>query len=185
MVPERPGEASSSSGLQSSEAACGVGFCRRAYRRKDGNRVYFQADPACPFLGDLQALVAKTVGLVDVVREAISPLQGRIRVAFVYGSVATSSERSSSDVDLVIVGEVGLADVSPLLDVAEERLGRPVNANVYSCQEFAKKLDEKSHFLGAILKRSKLFVVGDPHDLERIAGEESGRGPRNQSRRTR
>ena len=54
-------------------------------RRKDGNRVYFQANPECPFLGDLQGLLAKTVGLVDVVREAVAPLEARIRVAFITG----------------------------------------------------------------------------------------------------
>jgi hypothetical protein len=32
-------------------------------RRKEGNRVYFQANPDCPFLPELQGLMAKTVGL--------------------------------------------------------------------------------------------------------------------------
>ena len=38
-------------------------------RRKDGNRVYYQADPQCPFLRELQGIIAKTVGLADVLRE--------------------------------------------------------------------------------------------------------------------
>jgi len=139
-------------------------------RRKDGNRVYFQADPDCPFLGELQGLLAKTVGLVDVVREALAPLEARVRVAFIYGSVANSSEHSSSDVDLLAIGDVGLADMSPHLDLAEQRLGRPVNANVYSPEDFARKLAEKNHFLTSVLKKSRLFVIGKSHDLERLAG---------------
>jgi DNA-binding IclR family transcriptional regulator len=43
-------------------------------RRKEGNRVYFRANPDCPFLPELQGLIAKTVGLVDVARDALSPL---------------------------------------------------------------------------------------------------------------
>ncbi|HLA84500.1 MAG TPA: winged helix-turn-helix domain-containing protein [Thermoguttaceae bacterium] len=38
-------------------------------RRKDGNRVYYQADPICPFLSELQGLIRKTAGQVDVLRE--------------------------------------------------------------------------------------------------------------------
>jgi predicted nucleotidyltransferase len=139
-------------------------------RRKDGNRVYFQADPDCPFLGELQGLLAKTVGLVDVVREALAPLEARIRVAFIYGSVANSSEHSSSDVDLLAIGDIGLADMSPRLDVAEQRLGRPVNANVYSPDDFAQRLAEKNHFLTSVLKKDRLFVMGESDDLERLAG---------------
>ena len=142
-------------------------------RRKDGNRVYFQANPDCPFLGELQGLLAKTVGLVDVVREALATVEDRIRVAFIYGSVAKSSEQASSDVDLLAVGDVGLSDLSPLLDVAEERLGRPVNVNVYSREELVKKLAEKNHFLTSVLKKSKLFVIGKPNDLERLAGKKT------------
>jgi len=142
-------------------------------RRKDGNRIYFQANPDCPFLAELQGLIAKTVGLVDVVREAISPLKGKIQAAFIYGSVAKSSEHSLSDVDLLVVGDLGLEQISPLLDTAEEKLGRPVNANVYTPADFAKKLADKNHFLTSVLKKSKLFVIGKPNDLERIAGQKT------------
>ena len=154
-------------------------------RRKDGNRVYFQANPECPFLPDLQGLLAKTVGLVDVLREALAPLETRIQVAFIYGSVARSSERSGSDVDLIAIGDLGLADVSPLLDAAEERLGRPVNTNVYSPADYARQVAEKNHFLTSVLKRPKLFVLGKPHDLERLAGQKPGRAPRDQQGRAR
>ena len=103
-------------------------------------------------------------------REALTPLEARVWVAFIYGSVADSSEHSSSDVDLLAIGGVGLADMSPHLDLAEQRLGRPVNANVYSPEDFARKLAEKNHFLTSVLKKSRLFVIGNSHDLERLAG---------------
>ena len=142
-------------------------------RRKEGNRVYFQANPDCPFLPELQGLMAKTVGLVDVLREALAPLEDRLEVAFIHGSVAKSREGAASDVDVVAIGSLGLADLSPVLEKAEQRLGRPVNANVYSPQEFAEKLAAKNHFLCSVLDKEKLFVVGGPDDLERIAGRKS------------
>src|SRR5438034_7134479 len=92
-------------------------------RRREGNRVYFQPDPECPFLGELTGLMTKTAGLLDVLRERLCRFAKAIDWAFVYGSVARSEERSSSDVDLMVVGRVGLADLSPALRRAERLLG--------------------------------------------------------------
>jgi predicted nucleotidyltransferase len=139
------------------------------HRRKDGNRVYFQADPACPFLGELQGIIAKTVGLIDVLHEALLPLASEITAAFIHGSVAKSLERASSDVDLIVIGSLGLSNLSPILEAVEERLSRPVNASIYTKQEFSKKIADKNHFLHAVIKKKKLFVIGNMDDLERTA----------------
>ena len=149
-------------------------------RRPDGNRVYFQADPACPFLRELQGLLEKTCGLLDVLRERLTPFAQTLDLAFVYGSVARSEERSTSDVDLLIVGRVTLADLSPALHESEEKLGRPVNVTLYKPREFAQKLKAGHHFLRAVLDKEKLFVVGTVHDLERLAGRPPRRPTRHQ-----
>ena len=139
-------------------------------RRREGNRAYFQADPHCPFFSELQGMTAKTAGLVDVLHEALRPLARRITAAFVYGSVARSEERSTSDVDLMAIGNIGLADIAPLLRRAEQRLNRQVNVTVYTPAEFVKKVKAGHHFLGAVLEKEKLFVVGDRRVLEGLIG---------------
>ncbi len=143
-------------------------------RRREGNRVYYQADPDCPFRGELQGMIAKTVGLVEVLRDALAPLRSRIAVAFVHGSVASSQERSSSDVDLIVIGAVGPSKLAPVLDALEERLARPVNASVFTAEEFGGKVAAKNHFLRAVLNKERLFIIGTEDDLESIAR----RGPR-------
>ena len=142
-------------------------------RRKEGNRVYFQANRDCPFLPELQGLMAKTIGLVDVLRDALTPLSPQIAVAFIHGSVAASRERARSDIDLIVLGSLGLAELSPVLERVELRIGRPVNANVYSPEEFAKKISARNHFLCSVLDKKKLFIVGRPNDLERPVGGKS------------
>ncbi len=82
-------------------------------RRREGNRVYYQADPDCPFRRELQGIMAKTVGLVEVLRDALAPLQSRIAVAFVHGSVALSQKRAASDVDLIVIGTLGTVENRP------------------------------------------------------------------------
>ena len=134
-------------------------------RRRDGNRVYFQPDTDCPFMPELRGLILKTAGLVDVLREALAPLAKRIRWAFVYGSVARGDEQSDSDVDLMVIGEVGLADLAPLLSRARQGLAREVNPTVYSPAEFARKLEAGYGFHGEVLDTPKVFILGNERGL--------------------
>jgi DNA-binding transcriptional ArsR family regulator len=57
-------------------------------RRPIGNQVHFQADPACPIYDELRSILKKTSGLADVLRQALEPLGGKVKAAFVYGSMA-------------------------------------------------------------------------------------------------
>ncbi len=55
----------------------------------------------------------KTAGVVDTLREVLRRYAKHIDWPFVYGSMARAQELASSDVDLMIIGQVGLADLTP------------------------------------------------------------------------
>lgn len=137
-------------------------------QRQDGNRVYFQADRSCPIFPELQRILAKTAGLADVVRDALTPLQAKIDLAFIYGSIASSQEWSSSDVDLMLVGSATLADLALPLRSIEQQLGRDVNPTIYTKDDFLKRVRQKNHFLTAVLKTGLLFLIGTADDLARL-----------------
>ena len=152
----------------SSLVAAGILRCKR-----DGNRVYFQSDPECPLFPELRGLMVKTAGLLDVLRQALAPFANSIRWAFVYGSVARSEERSSSDVDLMVIGQVGLADIAPALREAEARLARPINPSVYAPEEFIRKLKAGHHFIRSVLKEKTVFVLGQSDELAAAIGKQA------------
>jgi predicted nucleotidyltransferase len=110
-------------------------------------------------------LLVKTAGVVDTLQEVLRRFATRIDWAFVYGSMARAQELASSDVDLMIIGQVGLAELTPALRRAEGRLGRAVNPTLYTREEFATKLHAGHHFLKTVLDGEKLFILGDPHEL--------------------
>lgn len=143
--------------------------------KRDGNRLYYQPDPNCPFLSDLQGVIAKTIGLLEVLHELLEPYGPSIEVAFVFGSVARADERTESDIDLMVVGSLKLSELSEALVAAEDRLSRPVNASVVTVSELVRKVKNGHHFLDAVLDKEKLFVVGNNDDLERIVGKRSRR----------
>ncbi len=134
-----------------------------------GRQVYFQANPASPIYSELRGLVVKTVGVADALRAALAPLAGRIHAAFIYGSVAKGTERRASDVDVMVIGEVSFAEASEALALVQETIGREVNPSVYPPAEFRAKLAAKHHFLRTVLKGEKIFLIGDEHELGRLA----------------
>src|SRR5438067_5052101 len=57
--------------------------------REDVGRVtLYKANRAAPIFNELSAIVRKTFGVADVLKEALAPFQDRIERAFIYGSVA-------------------------------------------------------------------------------------------------
>jgi len=147
-------------------------------RKPLGNQVHFQANPACPIYEDLRNILKKTVGVADVLREALAPLAAKIRAAFVYGSVARGEERPGSDLDLMVLGEARFADVVAALAPAQETLRREVNPNLYPALEFRKKLAARDPFLGRVLAERKIFIVGGEDDLGKPAARRKAEGAR-------
>jgi predicted nucleotidyltransferase len=134
-------------------------------KSRDGNRTYYQANPVCPLLGELTGLLRKTAGLADVLREALSPLATDIASAFIYGSQASGEAGASSDVDLLVIGEVDEMALHRAVGRAERKLARAVNYTVLSRREFARRRREKGGFLARVLAAEKIMLKGDLDEL--------------------
>jgi len=149
-------------------------------RTVSGNQVFYQANPNCPIFGELKGLMVKTAGVADVLRAALAPLAGRIKVAFIYGSVAKLQQRNGSDVDVMVVGEPTFGEVVEALGSVQEALSREINPTVYSPAEFRSKLKADHHFLTAVIRGQKLFLVGDERELARLGARRLGKSGQEQ-----
>ncbi len=138
--------------------------------KRDGNRVYYRADTRCPIFPELSSILTKTSGLVDQLRVALRHLENKIRVAAIFGSLARSEEHSGSDIDLLVVGDLGLGDLVAALQETELKLSREINPTVYTEDEYKSKVMSGDHFLTSILETERLFLIGDEHEMESLAG---------------
>jgi len=136
--------------------------------RKDGNRVAYTANKSNPLYPEIHRLVLKTGGLADLLRTALT--HPKVECALVFGSIARGEETAESDVDLLVIGDIGLRAVTGLLSGVEEQVGREINPHVLRRAEFLKRKGEKEAFLMRVLAAPKLFVAGNPHDFETMAG---------------
>jgi DNA-binding transcriptional ArsR family regulator len=135
----------------------------------EGQQKYYRTNPASPVYSELRGLVLKTAGVGDPLRGGLSSLAARIRLAFVFGSVAAGKETPASDVDLMVVGDVTLEDVVEALMPVQEQLGREINPSIYPPAEFYERLLQGNPFLKAVIEEPKVFLIGNLDELERLA----------------
>lgn len=108
-------------------------------------------------------MVLKTVGLVDVLKTALG--SDGIQCAFVFGSVAQGTAKAESDIDLMIIGNIGLRKATSLLSGIGNTLGREINPHVLTPDEYRDRVRRKEHFVSTVLDSARLFVVGSDNDF--------------------
>lgn len=140
-------------------------------RWQDGRRIYFQAETKSPIFDELRGIITKTLGVTEAFRDALSKFDDRVACAFLYGSVARRQEHTLSDMDLMVIGSVGLYELSPSLRALEKKFKREINATCYSPEEFRKKAEADNHFVMSVLRGEKTFLKGDEDELESLAGK--------------
>lgn len=135
------------------------------HSRRDGNRLYLSANQNHPLFKEICGLVAKTSGVGQSIRAALESLSD-VQCAFIFGSYAKGQEKSHSDIDLIVIGEVGLRALSSKLKKVTEQIEREINPHVYSTKAWKNRLKKNDHFIRSVLDEKKLFLIGDEHVLK-------------------
>lgn len=142
-------------------------------RSEVGNQVRYQANRMSPVFEELAAIFRKTLGLADILRDALKPLRRDVRLALIFGSVAQGKERATSDVDVLVLGSVPFEKVLMALARTQERLGREVNPVVMTVAVFQAKRETRDRFVTRVLREPKIFLIGDVNDLGELIADRS------------
>jgi len=147
-------------------------------RSEIGRQVHYQANEASPVFAELAGFLRKTLGVADVLREALSGLGDQVTLAFVYGSVAAGTETAGSDVDVMLLGSAGYADAVRAFAPAQQVLGRDVNPTPMSIDEFAKRLKEKQGFAVQVAMSPRIWLKGEENDFAELVAHRKAQGSR-------
>jgi predicted nucleotidyltransferase len=126
---------------------------------RDGNRLYYTANADHPLYKEICGLVEKTSGIVERLKEALSSIKG-IECAFIFGSYAKGEVKSHSDIDLIVIGNIGLRTLSSVFKRLTEQTQREINPHIYSIKSWKEKLKKKDHFIKSVLNEKKVFLIG-------------------------
>lgn len=136
----------------------------------EGNRKYFQANRQSPIFSEIRSLMVKTAGINDQLKEILHEKSDAIYVAFLFGSFARGSETATSDIDLMIVGDVTGRELSRLLAPLKEQVDREINPVTIRVQAFKEKVEKGDSFTQTILDEPKIFLIGDEDGLQSLVG---------------
>lgn len=137
-------------------------------RQHIGNQVHYRANRECPIFPELSAMLRKTSGVSTVLTDALQPIAERIQCALIFGSVARGAEENHSDVDVLVLGDVGFAEVIQALHPVQKELQREINPVVYRLVDFNAKLATNNTWAREVVEKPKLFLIGDADDFAKL-----------------
>ena len=144
---------------------------------------FYRANAESPIYEPLKQIVIRTMGVADMLCNALAGIATDIAVAFIFGSFARGGPRESSDIDLMILtreNQPTLEKISGLLHPGQMILQREINPFVLPVKEFRKKWLARNHFVLQVLAGEKTFLLGNEDDLKRLAEKRLAQKPRNQ-----
>jgi predicted nucleotidyltransferase len=137
------------------------------HEERQANALYYKVNTEHFLFPEIKILILKTEAVGDRLREALSTL-GNIQVAFLYGSTAKGTDFPSSDIDLMVIGEVNLDVLDKMINTIEEEIGRTVNYTLFSAKEWQNRVKQRNSFVKDVLIHKKIFLLGDINDLSAI-----------------
>ncbi len=131
--------------------------------RAVGNQKHFSLREDSPIHEDLRNLFLKTVGAGGEIRDLLSHLDG-IELAFLFGSFASGEANGSSDIDVMIIGEIDDRELAPLIAELEGRLHREINYMIYSREEAERRIEQDGDFVHEVFRGPRIILIGQSDD---------------------
>ena len=105
----------------------------------------------------------------DLLNETVERLKTEFQPEEIYlfGSHAWGTPNEDSDVDLMVLGAIGLRKLASRLAAVSAKLGREINPHVMTLDEYLERCRSGEHFIGSVSKTERRMLVGDADELGR------------------
>jgi predicted nucleotidyltransferase len=132
-----------------------------------GRQKYFQLNREYPLFDEVRNIVAKTIGAVPLITQALKKIEG-IDDAYLYGSFARNQHDAASDIDVLVIGAPREEVLAEAVRKLERQLGREVNYTVLTRREFDSRRARKDAFLENVWHNKRVSLIG-PHEKAKAA----------------
>lgn len=138
-----------------------IGFLQS---EKTAGRKIFRMNACFPIIKELRHIFLKIVGVGDLVRYSLIEMDG-IEKAFIFGSFAEGDIDADSDLDLMIIGDIEVAHITPVVEEIEKILTRDVNYLLVTQEEWEMRLAEGDSFSSNIQNSPKIMLIGNQNGV--------------------
>ncbi|MBT3393607.1 MAG: hypothetical protein HN411_00660 [Waddliaceae bacterium] len=137
---------------------------------RKGHMIYYKADRMHPAFEDLKSIFLKTILVGDYLKEALQAFEKKINFAFIYGSVASHKENVGSDIDLFIIGELAMRELSNVIVPFSKKIKREMNVMIFRDKEFKERVAKKENFFVEVIKKPKIWLIGGQNGFKNFIG---------------
>lgn len=135
-------------------------------KEQRANRLYYRFREDYLFYNELLSMVTKITGLGKAIVENQKKV-GRIKLAMLSGRFTKQLPRKKNEVDLLIVGEVILAQLAAIVKEEEAKRKQEINYTVMSEEEFNFRKSRHDPFVREILSGSRMMLIGNEEEMLR------------------
>jgi hypothetical protein len=129
-----------------------------------GNRLYYFLNKNYTFYPELLRMVVKSTGLGEKLYKLRKKL-GTVSFVVFSGKFVQTDLSKGSDVDVLIVGDIVLAELEAVMKEEEQRIGREIKYTVLGGEEFEFRKQRRDPFLMEVLYGVRIMVVGNEEEL--------------------
>ena len=132
--------------------------------KRKGNKLFYQLDENCRYVVDLTRLMYQVRDHVVAIHTAVSRVSN-IQMALITGNYLKNSYDHDYDIDMLILGEVDVNELTVAIKKIEEKLGKELRVTVLHQKDLEFSYKKRDDFLLNILRGDKIFLIGSDKDL--------------------
>ena len=129
-----------------------------------GNRIYYTFNKNYGFHTELVSMAGKTTGLGLAISKS-APKLGKLKFAMLSGRFVRQMPRANGAVDLLLIGDLIMPQLTELVKEQEAKLSREINYTVMTEAELSYRKTHSDPFIARILSLSRVMVIGDEEEL--------------------
>lgn len=134
---------------------------------RKGNMRFFKLNKNYILLPEIKSIISKTLGLENKFKTLVSKLNG-LEHAFLFGSIAKSTENINSDIDLLLIGKIDQNILINEVSEIEREINREVNYHIFSYNEVIQKIKQNDSFFINIFSSPLIILKGNAYEFTRI-----------------
>ncbi len=134
-------------------------------RREQGNLALYRANTKNIIHEDLKRIFMKYVLVDNIIAKDLPASE--IKYALIYGSFAKGTERESSDIDLLVIGQISDDHLLNGIMKAQKEISREINYILWTEDEFRDKSKERIALLREISETPVIMIIGEESEFKR------------------
>lgn len=129
-----------------------------------GNRLYYYLNKRYFYFQELQQMVIKSTGLGKKIVKLRRKL-GTLEMVMFSGRFVRRLAPRQDEVDVLVIGEVVLAELEALIEQEEKRLDREIRVAVFEKKEFDFRKTRRDPFIMDVLYGSRVMIIGSEEEF--------------------